>query len=538
MKPWGTLVAVGLALGLGPAVGADEKGSGGLKPLPAAQWDYAKARHLLFRAGFGGSPAEVEKLCALGLDKAVDQLVDYQKTADVETPLKVEPPPEPNREELRKLSPEQKQKVVQQARRRDQDQMREIKDWWVRRMFQSPHPLEEKLVLFWHGHFATEFRTVRNSYAMYLQQKLFRDHAAGNFGKLLHGIVHDPAMLRYLDNNRNVKGRPNENLAREIMELFSLGEGNYSEKDIKEAARALTGYTFRRDGTFQFVSVAHDSGEKTIFGKNGDFDGDELVDLLLEQPACPKFIAKKLFVYFVHENPDEKTVQALANVLKNNYELRPLLKTMFKSQEFYSDVAMGKQVKSPAQLVVGSVRSLGLKNADPTAAGFAMRMMGQDLFEPPNVKGWEEGRAWINSNTLFARDNFAAVLVARSGGTPDILSVDPEQIRRRFAKGEFKAKGKVAKDFAGRAPFRPLAQGLDLSKLLEEQKFENPGEVVDYLTKAFFVVPVSEARRKELVEFAGQLPPSSKWAEKRQEVNARLAALLVLMLSMPEYQLT
>ncbi|MCC6417097.1 MAG: DUF1800 family protein, partial [Gemmataceae bacterium] len=220
-------------------------GQDSLQPLSDSAWDYAKARHLLFRAGFGGPPEEVQKLCGLGLRKAVESLVDYRSQPDVEIPMAagfkgLEPP------DLVKLSPQERLQVFQKKKPRDDFQaMQELRRWWVTKMIRSPRPLEEKLVLFWHGLFAAEHRTVRNSISMSLQNQLFREHAAGNYAKLLHAILRDPAMLRYLDNNRNVKGKPNENLAREIMELFSMGEGQgYTEQDVREGARALTGYTF------------------------------------------------------------------------------------------------------------------------------------------------------------------------------------------------------------------------------------------------------------------------------------------------------
>jgi uncharacterized protein (DUF1800 family) len=370
---------------------------------------------------------------------------------------------------------------------------------------------------------------------MYGQNQLFREHAAGNFGKLLHAIVHDTAMLRYLDNDRNVKGKPNENLAREIMELFSLGEGNYTENDIKEAARALTGYTSDRfSGKFRFNQFAHDTGDKTIFGKTGNWDGDKLVDLILEQPAASRFIARKLFEFFVHESPDDETVDELAGVLRDNhYDLAPLLKTMFLSQEFYGERAMGTQIKSPVQVVVGTLRTFGLRRVDSTGLAFATRAMGQDLFDPPNVKGWDGGPAWINTNTLFVRDNFAALLIARGANLPANFGPAGNAGKNRPPnKGDLKASGRQL------AQSLNIAGQLDLVSALEDQKAQTPAAVVDYLAKAFFVVPLSESKRRELIEFLGGLPPAREWSDRRKEINVKLGGLLVLMLSMPEYQLT
>jgi uncharacterized protein (DUF1800 family) len=523
--------------GLGMADQSAPESSQSLMPLADSAWDYAKARHLLFRAGFGGPPEEVEKLHALGLRKAVDFLVDYKSQPDVDLP-----PPEPPKDEvtestLRKLTPEERQKAQQQKRRNDQLDFQMIRQWWVKRLVESPRPLEEKLVLFWHGHFATEYRTVRNSQAMLRQNQLFREHAAGNFGKLLHGIVHDPAMLRYLDNNTNVKGKPNENLAREIMELFTMGEGQgYTEQDIKEAARALTGYTFDRETpSFRFAKFAHDTGSKTIFGKTGDCDGDQLVDLILQQPATPRFIARKLFVFFVHDEPSPATIEELASALqRSNYELAPFLKTLFLSQEFYSARAMGMQIKSPAQFVIGSLRTLpplspplgkgGKGGYEPGPLVQAMRAMGQELMEPPNVKGWEGGQAWINTNTLFARDNFAALMIGTGVDAPMARAPRPSAPAKPGAKDE--------------RPLGPLAHQLNLLAPLQEQKLETATAIVDYYARVLFASPLREAKRSELIAFLGNLPPASQWSERQRDLNVKLGGLLILMMSLPEYQLT
>jgi hypothetical protein len=471
-----------------------------LKPLDAGAWDFAKARHLLFRAGFGGPPAEVEKLRALGFATAVDFLVDYRSQPDVT----FGPPDLPPREApaaLAKLGPEEQQKAAQERRRNDQQLLTDVRHWWVRRMVESPRPLEEKMVLFWHGHFANEYRTVRDARALYQQNQLFRKFAVGNFGQLLHAIARDPAMLRYLDNDRNVKGRPNENLAREILELFSMGEGQgYTERDIKEAARALTGSTFdRATGRFRFAARQHDDSPKTIFGQTGNFDGDQLVDLILKQPATARFIARKLFVYFAHEQPDAATIERLAEAFRrSNYEVAPLLKAIFRAEEFYGPKAYAAQIKGPAQLVFGTVRTLPVRTAEPAALAQAMRAMGQDLFEPANVKGWDGGRTWVNSNTLFTRQNLTAALVR--GG--------------------------------------PAAPGLDLAGRVPAAQARTPAAVVDYLAGALFAAPPAADVRAELIGFLGELPPASAWAERRAQVNARLNALVVLMLSLPEYQLT
>lgn len=474
---------------------------GGLKPLDESAWDYVKARHLLVRAGFGGTPDEVEKLHSLGLHGAVDYLVDFVEQSPMDLAFHgTLPLPYPNES---RLTPEQRRDLSQRRMRGDSEQIARLRTWWLTRLIESPRPLEEKLVLFWHGHFATEYRTTRQAFAMYQQNQLLREHAAGNFAALLHGIVHDPAMLRYLDNNRNVKGRPNENLAREIMELFSMGVGNYTEQDIKEAARALTGYTYdTRTAQFRFVARNHDTDNKTIFGRTGNYSGDDLVDLILAQPPTARFISQKLFVYFVHEDPSPETIDTLADVLRRHqYELAPLLKNIFLSEEFYSPRTMGTQIRSPVQLLVGAYRDLGMKGLDYTMLATALRSMDQDLFDPPNVKGWEGGRKWVNSNLIFSRYNALA-------------------------------------DAIERIPRAGTQRGIDIVGVLAARQFASAEEVVDYLARSCLLIPLSDSERQELVEFVGPLPPSSQWAAQADAINARLRALLVHLMSTPKFQLT
>ncbi len=476
--------------------------SGGLKLLPANQWDVAKARHLLCRAGFGGTPEEVKKLHAMGLHRAVEYLVDYQNQPSMDIPFKAVLPERANRDE-RYLEFKRRRELINRRRRADAIQENKLRDWWLQRMVQSPRPLEEKLTLFWHGHFSTEYRTVRNSYAMYEQNQMLRERANGNFGVLLRGIIRDPAMIRYLDNNSNVKGRPNENLAREIMELFSLGVGNYTEEDIMEGARALTGYTYdTATSQFRFSITRHDAGKKTIFGQTGNWTGDDFVELILRQPATSRFIARKLFVFFVYENPDPEYVHRMATVLKKEqYDLSPLLKNLFMSEVFYSPDSMGNQVKSPIQLAVGTLRDLGVKEVSYAQLGKTTADMGQEIFGPPNVRGWEGGKFWVNANRIFVRYN----------GIADIVD---------------------------RVPVPGKSRGLDLVAVLKEKNIRTSTDVVNYLATSCFVKPLSAAKIKELVDFLGPLPEASKWESQHKQINAKLQSLLILMMSMPEYQCT
>ena len=328
-----------------------------LKAIRPASFGYAQARHLLWRAGFGGTPGQIHTLVGWGPVKSVDYLLDPQSVpfadkaaAEFDRDIMRPPTPEERRmiaDARRSRDEEQlaKYRMMREDReRRDRRQIREVQKWWLKRMIETPRPLEEKLVLFWHGHFATSYRTIENSYHMYLQNELFRRHAMGNFGEFLRAIIRDPAMLAYLDNNDSRKNRPNENLARELMELFSLGVGHYTEQDIKQGARALTGYTFS-DDEFAFRQQDHDTGVKRILGAEGALDGDGFVDAILAEKACSRFIARKLYRYFAADLPDnyadlhpamKSVVADLAGTFRSNgYELKPVLRQLFLSEHFY-----------------------------------------------------------------------------------------------------------------------------------------------------------------------------------------------------------
>lgn len=402
-------------------------------PIEDTAFTTAHARHLLWRAGFGGTPEQIQTLAAWGASRSVDYLLDVDAVPfdGVSTDLfKNDIMRSPTAEERlaqRNAARAQDEESLarfrvmrQQAERSDRLQIREVQEWWLARMIQTPRPLEEKMALFWHGHFATSYRTIENSYHMFRQNQLFRANALGNFGKLMYEIIRDPAMLAYLDNNDSRKGRPNENLARELMELFSLGVGNYSENDIKEGARALTGYTFY-ENDFVFRREDHDSGRKNILGRSGTLDGDGFVTAILEKRATSRFIAKKLYRYLIADLPDRdkdmdaetrEFVDDIASLLiSKRYELKPALRRIFLSRHFYSDGVMGQQIKSPVQLIVGAVRSLRTPVRDLGTLLDASDLMGQSILFPPSVKGWDGGRTWINTSTLFVRQNVLTYLL-------------------------------------------------------------------------------------------------------------------------------
>src|ERR1041385_2269342 len=288
-----------------------------LKPLSSDRWNYTTAAHLLNRAGFSGPPTEIEKLIALGPEKAVSHFVDYESIPDdTADPSWAKPSPERTKQFLamRDKSEEERRKLLREEQQSQRQHLLELRGWWFERMAKGPRPLQEKMVLFWHGHFATSVEKVREAYLMWRQNDLFRRLATGNWLDMLIEVAQDPAMLVWLDQAQSRKEHPNENFAREVMELFALGEGHYTEKDITEAARALTGWSYERPRQ-RFVArpMWHDRGEKTIFGQKGNFDGEDFLKLVVEQPQSARFITAKLWNFFAGEPPPEKVNEALAD---------------------------------------------------------------------------------------------------------------------------------------------------------------------------------------------------------------------------------
>ncbi|MDP6555782.1 MAG: DUF1800 domain-containing protein [Pirellulaceae bacterium] len=546
--------------------GVEPTVQGGLKQLPDKDWSWANARHLLARAGFSGTSDQITELHQMGLEKAVDYMLNFNKSQGKEVlsdelldlidrdptdrkkdksgpqlDLLIRSPQWEKVYNETTIKPDKNHPVADFSKVHMVDLLTKGKDGkpslekkrllerlklfefmradWMEQLITSENPLEEKMVLFWHGHFTSDYATVEDSYMLYLQNYLFHKYSAGNYGELLHGIVHDPAMLRYLDNNTNVKGHPNENLARELMELFSMGEGNgYTEKDVKEGARALTGnkYDARNKGLFYFDEDNHDFGQKTIFGHTGNYNGDHFVDLILAQPETASFMAAKLFAFFAYEGPESEVVEPLARTFReNHFDVKPVLREMFLSEAFYSEKAIGTHIKSPIQLVVGTFRKLGLEQGDYSSIIKASNLMGQALFQPPDVKGWDGGRTWINATRLFARQNFSGYLV--------------EGKETLFSNGRSIGK-----------PRPGIRPGVDIVGLLDGNELTNSSEVVDHFMKNMFSISVQESKRQKLINVldkGGALPPSSRWRSQRTRINEKLQLLLVLMISMPEYQL-
>ena len=441
--------------------------TGDLTPITPAEWSRDRAAHLLERAGFGGTPHEIDRLAAMAPAAAVRHLVEYRHVDDRHVPAfeesgvfdpSLDPFPKSRIDAVRiarangeamgvRVKPggdRPLQPVVNRFfywLRADLLEMRRAGQWWAQRMLVTPRPLQEKLALFWHGHFATSDAKVRDYRKLLKQYALFRAHANGNFRDLLIGVARDPAMLVYLDAGENVKGRPNENFGREILELFTMGVGNYTETDIREASRAFTGWT-HAGLDFVVRPALHDAGVKTFLGRTGPYGGVEIIDIILDRDVTARFIAAKLYRSFVRDDPSPALVAELGALLRrHDYALAPLLTAIFRSRDFYGPAAYATQIKSPVHLVVSTYRKLGLREIPGVPDfGSTTRALGQELFYPPNVAGWEGGRSWITPALLLERGNFAREVLF-----PDLVNFRPPD--RWMPVTNRKVAAKIARGF-------------------------------------------------------------------------------------------
>lgn len=417
-------------------------------PDAARPWNPARAAHLYRRAACGGTWDELQLAVAAGPQATLDLLMSGDATAA--TAFYAEA-----RSTIKSLL--------------GFGDPKDLPAWWLFVMLETPHPLLERLTLFWHGHFATSAAKVTDQNLMFAQNELLRTHALGRFGDLLRAMMRDTAMLLWLDSAVNRKSRPNENFAREVMELFTLGTGHYTERDIKEAARCFTGWEVHNN-RFWFNGPQHDEGVKTVLGERGNFDGDELVGILLKQPAAARFLVRKLFRFFVADEPpaaddaeasevagtpnstavrpSDDFIEPLARQLReSDYDVAGVVRTMLASNYFHSSAVVGRRIKGPVDFAVGLIRSLE-GHVDHYALARDLAALGQQLFYPPNVKGWNGGREWINAYTLLSRTNLVERLTSGRG-----------PYERKLGLDESPALADLASDATdGRAPVRRLCE--------------------------------------------------------------------------------
>ena len=522
----GLLLAVGAAVvvaaGSGPAGWVND-----LTPITVADWDYDKAAHLIERAGFGATPAEIERLAAMTPDAAVDELVNYTTVDNSATPAfdpspiwdpGMDPFPKSRADAVRiaretgssmgvAMLPDGVRRRLQPVvnkffygLRSNAIETQRLAVWWAERMLVTRRPLEEKLTLFWHGHFATGNTKVRDTRMMLRQNEMLRANAAGNFRDLLVGILTDPAMLVYLDNGENRKGHPNENFGRELLELFTMGVGNYTEQDIKECARAFTGWT-NDVLEFKFDEAQHDYGAKTFRGRTGPFDGTDIIDIILRQPATAQFMARHLYNFFVADEAqvpawsvtpprDPEAVDLLAKALMDtDYDFRSVLRLLFNSDFFKDEAVRFAKVKSPADVVIGTMRMVG-DHLEPKPGLFFVAMepkyMGLDLMNPPTVEGWHMGREWINSGSLIDRINFASSMLGNTE-LPGVRSI----IDRLMALGDVPS----SEQFLDRC--LDLLGPMDLAQ-------ETRGQLTDHLDAGGALKHGDEAEQSEFSRRTGE----------------------------------
>jgi hypothetical protein len=587
--------------GPGPAHWADD-----LSPVAVADWSFDLAGQLLERAGFGGTPEEIARLAGMTPEQAVASLLDYRAISnDHLAPFEHSGVWDPSLRNFPVSRPAATRlaeqtgvsmgvRVKPAGERRLQPvvdrffywlratvlETRRLAHWWADRMVATNRPLEEKMALFWHGHFATGEEKIRDYRKMEQQLALFHRRATGNFGDLLIDVARGPAMLAYLDAAQNVKGAPNENFAREVMELFTMGVGNYTERDIREGARAFTGW-IDDDLTFKVDAAKHDDGQKTFFGRSGNFDGLDILQIILEQKITAEYIAGKLYRFFVREELSPALQQKLGAILRgNNYEIAPLLRTIFLSKDFYSPPSFATRIKGPVELVVSTYRKLGVTRLPGIPdLNTICREFGQVLLNPPTVAGWAQGRAWITPGLLLARGNFA-----RDVMFPDIINfADPmfnpgREVKRvndrilagmdiRVATledgsspgGAMDGEGQptmanqvaAAEDFNTRygslvgwqeavrriKPIPRAAAQFDLAAMVKAAGAKTTADAVDHLVGRLLRVPIDDEVRATLVEFLDRQLGTHDIDHAATYLERPLRLTAHLIMSSPQFQL-
>ena len=456
-------------------------------------------QHLYWRAGFGLSITDWKKKEDLSIQECVKELFDEASKAS-QSAAKVKPEVG-HRRRGKNLSKAKKKKL-----RKQQEESLKLQNLhWLEHMANAKSsPLLEKMSLFWHGHFACIFKYGNQAVN---QINTIRTHALGNFKALLLAIAKDPAMIKFLNNQQNKKRSPNENFAREVLELFTIGRGNYTEKDIKEAARAFTGWQIDINGEFHFNERQHDFGDKEFMGKKGKFNGEDIIDIILEQKATAHFICRKIYQYFVNEKIDKKQLEKLADSFyDSSYDIQKLMRSIFDSRWFYKKTNRAVKIKSPIELIVGIMRSLQVEFKEPPSVLFIQKALGQILFKPPNVAGWAGGKNWIDNSTLMLRLNMATYLLLAT-------NVDFK------VKEEFEAamRNKRMEKINASINLKPLIRHFHKTK--EDQLFE---DVANYLLQI------------DVAKIKHQVMPFTDIGQTKED---RIKLMTMWLMSLPEYQL-
>ncbi len=437
-----------------------------------AAWDKKSASHLLSRTLFGYTKDDLDFALSLTLDDYVDNYLLADKPETSKPGFWVNDADSYNNNE----------------------RSRELTYWWYNLMLTEKHSFREKMVLFWHNHFVSELSKVGLPQRMYWQNKLFRDYAFGNFKELTKKIAIDPAMLIYLDGRKNRKEDPNENFARELMELFTIGIGNYTEQDVVEGAKALTGWQVKGIKSF-FSESRFDNSTKTFMGETGNFNYEDIINIIFTKEETSKFICRKLYKEFVYFEPDETIVSELATILRSgNYELKPVLSTLLKSSLFHNKQIIGAKIKSPVEFIITAAKQFNVKNPDYEELRRTASDAGQTLFSPPNVAGWEGDKAWITTNTLPERNLFTDNLIEEK---VDIL--------------------KFAKSFSSS---------------------ENAVQFIEDISNLFMMYKLSDKRKKYLLETLLDGAEVYDWSTDNENAKTRLESFFKKLCRLSEYQLS
>jgi uncharacterized protein (DUF1800 family) len=449
-----------------------------LAPDRDAPWDARAAAHLLRRAGFGASKSEIDRTLEQGREGAVKGLFDEAKDQEAQF-----------QETFRRVS----------GRLVNFGDAGQLQPWWCYRMLTTRTPLREKLTLFWHGHFATSYRKVEDVFLMHRQCETLRRLPWGNFRDLVLAVCRDPAMLVYLDGESSTKEHPNENLARELLELFTLGIGNYAEKDVLAAARAFTGW-HREGAKFAFNTDAHDGGEKLFLGRKGNLDGNDIIEALTAHPALPRFIARKLLIFFACPEPPAEVIEEAAHIFSaGQLSVKRFLTVLFQSKFFYGPACRRTRISSPAECVIGACRSFGIRLAAPECRDH-MNAMGQELFAPPSVKGWDGERKWIHAGSWAARQAFGERVGELASGSD-------------------------------------LGPNLDVAALVPAEATD-PKKVADLLVERVLDGTLSKKQRAEVAAFlvtADEGPKPDDFRNDRDFRAQKIREAVGLLLSLPEY---
>lgn len=464
-----------------------------------------KIKHLYNRAGFGYALSDIQS--GRSLSTTIEKLFSNKTYRSLQTVTFTEVE---SAKEKMKSSPKDAAKEIKKLLK---DNISDLNNLWFQEMIVSDAQLQEKMALFWHSHFAC--RSV-NPYFDQQYLDIIRKHALGDFSTLLFEISKTPAMLQFLNNQQNKKDHPNENFAREVMELFTLGRGNYTETDIKEAARAFTGYGFDKVGSFKFKKQLHDFGVKTFQGKTGNFNGDDILKIILGNKNCSTFLVRKIYSFFVNEQVDEQIVQSLsAQFFQSNYNIKQLMKTIFSSSWIYDEKNIGNKIKSPIVLLTGMFRLVPTTFTKPENVLFLQRSLGQVLLFPPNVAGWKEGKTWIDSSSLLFRMQLPQIIYFDKS-----LDMEPkEEIPEMYA-----AMQKIKSDYMKSFIAKKISVASDWTAIISH--FMLSKSVTN--DAAYFVLqqPADAMTLKAVVA-------NSDFSSKQNEIKSTI----INMMSLPEYQL-